>query len=71
MLKLYFMDDIDEWSFKEQLTDCCYKCKVCEDEAYAMYFASRLPGEKCFDKIMRKIEEIEARDNQSDCKKGR
>ena len=62
MLKLFYMDDIDEWSFMEHLTDCCYKCKVCEDEAYAMYFASRIPGEKCFKEIMRKIEEIEARE---------
>ena len=31
------MEDIDEYSFKEQLTDCCYKCGVREDEAYAMY----------------------------------
>ena len=59
-LKLFYIDEIDEDSFKEQLTDCCYKCRVCEDEAYAMYFASQIPGESCYENIMHRIEEIEA-----------
>lgn len=54
------MDDIDDWHFQEELTDCCYKCQVREDEAYAMYFASRIPGEKYFERIMAIIKEIEA-----------
>ena len=57
------MDEIYEDSFVEQLTDCCYTCHVHEDEAFAMYFASRIPGEACYEKIMKKIEEIENRDN--------
>ena len=61
-LKIFYMDEIYEDSFQEQLTDCCIKCGVREDEAFAMYFASRIPGEKCFKEIMRKIEEIEARE---------
>lgn len=60
-LKLFYMDEIYEDSFVEQLTDCCCKCHVSEDEAFAMYFASRIPGEECCDKIMKKIAEIEAK----------
>ena len=59
-LKLFYLDEIDDWHFQEELTDCCYKCHVGEDEAYAMYFASRIPGEACFKKIMERIAEIEA-----------
>ena len=61
-LKLFYIDEIYENSFQEQLTDCCLKCGVREDEAFAMYFASRIPGEACRDKIMRKIAEIEAKE---------
>ena len=56
------MDEIYEDSFEEQLTDCCCKCRVREDEALAMYFASRIPGETCFEEIMRKIADIEMHD---------
>ncbi len=59
-LKMFYIDEIDTESFQEQLTDCCFKCRVREDEAYAMYFASRIPGESCYENIMRRIEEIEA-----------
>ena len=62
-LKLFYMDEIYEDSFIEQLTDCCCKCYVSEDEAFAMYFASRILGEACFDKMMKKIEEIENLDD--------
>ena len=58
-LKLFYIDEIYEDSFMEQLTDCCCKCHVSEDEAFAMYFAARIPGEECFVKIMKRIEEIE------------
>ena len=61
-LKVFYMDEIYEDSFVEKLTDCCCKCHVREDEAFAMYFASRIPGEKCVEEIMKKIEEIEARE---------
>ena len=61
-LKLFYYEEIDEDSFQEKLTDCCYKCGVREDEALAMYFASRIPGETCFEEIMKKIEEIETRE---------
>ena len=54
------MDEIYEDSFMEQLADCCCKCHVSEDEALAMYFASRIPGEMCFEKIMQEIEKIKA-----------
>ena len=60
-LQLFYIDEIYEDSFMEKLTDCCCKCHVREDEAYAMYFASRIPGEECFEKIIQKIEEIEAK----------
>ena len=59
-LKIFYMDEIYEDSFVAQLTDCCYKCHVSEDEAFAMYFASRIPGEKCSEEIMKDIEKIEA-----------
>ena len=62
-LKLFYMDEIYEESFMDKLTDCCCKCHVSEEEAFAMYFASRIPGENCRDRIMRKIEEIEAKEN--------
>ena len=61
-LKIFYMDEIYEESFEEKLTDCCLKCHVREDEAFAMYFASRIPGEDCYERIMKKIEEIEAKE---------
>lgn len=70
-LKLFYIDELQEESFQEQLTDCCYKCRVREDEAYAMYFASRIPGETCFEKIMEKIEEIEAKEDSTNDKKSK
>ena len=60
-LKLFYIDEIQEGSFQEELVERQFKYGVSEDESYAMYFASRIPGEKCFEEIMRKIEEIEAR----------
>ena len=60
-LKLCYLDEIDTDSFQEKLTDCCYRCGVREKEAYAMYYATRLLEDLCREEIMRKIEEIEAR----------
>ena len=60
-MKLFYIDEIDEDSFKEQLTDCCYKCRVCEDEAYAMYYATRILEDPCREEIMCEIERTEAR----------
>ena len=37
-----------------------FKYGISEDEAYAMCFSSRIPGESCYEKIMEKIEELEA-----------
>ena len=58
-LQLFYTDEIDDWHFQEELTECCCKNGVSEDTAYAMYFAARIPGEACYEKIMKKIEEIE------------
>ena len=55
------MDEIDDWRFQEELTECCCKNGVSEDTAYAMYFAARIPGEMCFKKILHGIEANEAK----------
>ena len=59
-LKLYYIDEIWEDSFQEELVERQFMYGVSEDEAYAMYFAARIPGEEHFERIMEKIEEIEA-----------
>jgi len=61
-LQLFYTDEIDDWHFREELAECCCKNGVSEDTAYAMYFASRIPGEKDSEKIMLKIEEIETQE---------
>ena len=60
-LKLCYYDEIDDDDFIEKLTDCCYRCGVRENEAYAMYYATRLLEDPCREEIMREIEKIEAR----------
>ena len=54
-------DETASESFIEKLTDCCYKCGVRENVAYAMYFATKIPEDPCREEIMREIERIEAR----------
>ena len=54
-LKYFYLDEIGEWRFQEELEERCLSEGISEDTAYAMYFASRLPGEKCFEKIMRNM----------------
>ena len=59
-LKLFYIDDLWEESFQEELVERQFKYGISEDESYAMYFASRIPGEQHYEKIMEKIEELEA-----------
>ena len=59
-LKLFYIDELWEESFQEELVERQFKYGISEDEAYAMYFASRIPGESCYERIMEKIEELEA-----------
>ena len=59
-LRICYLNEIDTDSFQVKLTDCCYKCGVRENEAYAMYFATRIPEDPCREEIMREIEKIEA-----------
>lgn len=58
-LKLFYSDDMEDYLFQEEIAEKCRLKGISEDKAYAMYFAARLPGEKCFEKIMMQIEEIE------------
>ena len=58
-LKLFYIDEIFEDSFQEELVESQSLHGVSEDEAYAMYFAARIPGEASFETIMEKIEDIE------------
>jgi len=59
-LKLFYIDEIWEESFQEKLVERQFKYGISEDESYAMYFAARIPGESCYERIMNKIEELEA-----------
>ncbi len=59
-LKLFYIDELWEESFQEELVERQFKYGISEDEAYAMYFGSRIPGESCYERIMEKIEELEA-----------
>ena len=59
-LRICYLNEIDTDSFQVTRTDCCYKCGVRENEAYAMYFATRIPEDPCREEIMREIEKIEA-----------
>ena len=61
-LKLFYIEELWEKSFQEELVERQFKYGISEDEAYAMYFAARIPGETCYDKIMRKMEEIKAKE---------
>ena len=60
-LRLCYLEEIDTDSFQKKLTDCCYRCGVRENEAYAMYFATRIPEDPCREDILREIEKIEAK----------
>lgn len=60
-LRLCYMGDVDEDAFREKLQDCCRKCGVRENEAYAMYYATRLLDDPCREEVMREIERTEAR----------
>lgn len=58
-LKLFYIDELWEESFQEELVERQFMYGISEDESYAMYFASRIPGESCYERIMEKIEELE------------
>lgn len=68
-LKLCYYEEIDTDEFRKKLTDCCFKCGVSEDEAYAMFYATRLPKDPCRDEIMCTIEKIEAREQSEQPKR--
>ena len=60
-LKLCYLEEIYEDKFMEELTDYCYQNKVSEDRALAHFFAIWLPGDKDYENIMKKINEIAAK----------
>ena len=68
-LKLCYMDEIDTDKFRKKLADCCSKCGVSEDEAYAMFYATRLSEDPSRDEIMCAIEKIEAREQSAQPKR--
>lgn len=59
-LKLMYLDEIYDESFQEEFTFYCYQHRVGEKKALAHYFAMWIPGDKDYEKIMKKIKEIAA-----------
>lgn len=57
-LKLMFIDEIYDDSFQEELTIYCCQHRVNENKGLAHFFAIWIPGDKDYEKIMKKIKEI-------------
>ena len=52
----FYLDEISDWRFEQEMRDS----GIGEREYLSRYFAARIPGELCYEKIMEKIEELEA-----------
>ena len=52
----YFIEDVTGWRFEEEM----YNSGLSEREYLSRYFAARIPGEDCYEKLIMKIEEIAA-----------
>ena len=57
MLIYFYLDEISNWHFEQEMRDSSYS----EREYLSRYFAARIPGEKCFDRIMEIIEKVAER----------
>ena len=51
----FYLDEISDWRFEQEMREST----ISEREYLSRYFAARIPGEECFEKNMRRIEEIE------------
>ena len=57
-LKLMYIEEIYDDSFQEELTIYCCQHKLTENMGLAHFFAIWIPGDKDYEKIMRKIKAI-------------
>lgn len=56
----FYLDEISDWRFEQEMK-LAAETGTSEREYLSRYFASRIPGETCFEKIMKNIAEIEAK----------
>ena len=57
MLIYFYLDEISDWRFERDMRTA----GISERKYLSCYFASRILGETSFEKLMREIEEIEAK----------
>ena len=50
----FYLDEISDWRFEQEMRDSGLN----EREYLSRYFAARIPGEDCYEKLIAKIKEI-------------
>ena len=50
----FYLDEISDWRFEQEM----HASGISEREYLSRYFAARIPGEKCANKILEKIHEL-------------
>ena len=53
-LVYFYLDEISDWRLEQEMREAA----ISEREYLSRYFATRIPGEMCFEKIIQRIEEI-------------
>lgn len=59
MLIYFYLDEISDWRFEQEM-NIAVKNGISEREYLSRYFAARIPGEDCYERLIMKIEEIAA-----------
>lgn len=55
----FYLDEISDWRFTQEMEIAAEK-GISEREYLSNYFSARIPGEKCYEKLIMKIEESES-----------
>ena len=55
----FYLDEISDWQFEQEMKFAAEK-GITERQYLSRYFASRIPGEDCYEKLIAIIKEIAA-----------